>query len=280
MPVVTLYTHGVTSGCPPQKKSTNKPEKRDITQGWTFKTTRSNTKFLYGVDETELSGDGFCLSLTVRDCPLTSDDWAKTRDKLLKRFARLGMIRIHWLTEWQKRGVPHLHCAVWFDNAPPHIVALIRQAWLDVASEYTPLSCAQHIELIKNELHWFKYLAKHASRGAGHYQRSKDSIPDGWIKTGRMWGYRGDWPKPVVMDFEICMQGWHAYRRIIKNLRLADARAEKHIKTRKARIKSAKKMYSNSNQNLSTVRGFSEWSEQLDQITILNHLYSRGFHIT
>jgi hypothetical protein len=74
--------------------------KRDTVTGWTDRSTRSNMRFLYSVDERYLDGYGFALSVTVKEALATSDDWHKARRAFLMRFIRMGMIRGHWFTEW------------------------------------------------------------------------------------------------------------------------------------------------------------------------------------
>ncbi|WP_425527867.1 rolling circle replication-associated protein, partial [Xylella fastidiosa] len=68
------------------------------------------------VREDKLTGVGLALTLTVRDCPATAQEWQRMRRAWEKRMKRAGMIRVHWVTEWQRRGVPHLHCAIWFSG--------------------------------------------------------------------------------------------------------------------------------------------------------------------
>ncbi|MFO5973161.1 hypothetical protein, partial [Pseudomonas aeruginosa] len=63
------------------------------------------------------AGPAAALTPTVRDCPPTSDDWHRLLKAWAMRMQRAGMIRLHWVTEWQRRGVPHLHCAIWFPDA-------------------------------------------------------------------------------------------------------------------------------------------------------------------
>ena len=43
--------------------------KRGEVGGWSEGAARRNVRFLYGIEERELHGDGFAVTLTVRDCP-------------------------------------------------------------------------------------------------------------------------------------------------------------------------------------------------------------------
>ena len=68
--------------------------------------TRRNTEFLMSVKTDQLTGAGVALTLTVRDCPPTADDWHRLRRAWEKRMVRAGMLRLHWVTEWQRREFP------------------------------------------------------------------------------------------------------------------------------------------------------------------------------
>lgn len=278
MPIVKAYRHGTTAGNPPGRND-HMRAKRDSVIGWTDRSTRSNTRFLYGVDERHLTGHGFALSLTIRDCPPNSDAWHKIRRAFLKRLDRLGMVRGHWLIEWQRRGVPHIHAAVWFDkelaHRDPFAIQTIKDHWCAVAGEFGAGTRGQHVELITDSIGWFKYLSKHAVRGLKHYQRNSENMPAGWKTTGRMWGHVGDWPTQEATAFQLDFPGYSAFRRIIRGWRRADARAsgDRH------RIRSARRMLNCNQRELSSVRGLSEWvSRDVTDAAILN-LAVRGFPV-
>jgi hypothetical protein len=147
--------------------------KRDTVTGWTDRSTRSNTRFLYSVDERHLDGYGFALSVTVKEAPATSDDWHKVRRAFLMRLIRMGMIRGHWLTEWQRRGVPHMHAAVWFDvglrDRDFFALYIICEHWLAVAEVFGAGPRGQHVSLISDSIGWFQYFLKYAVRGLKYY---------------------------------------------------------------------------------------------------------------
>lgn len=268
----------MTMGTPPTRND-HPRGKRDSVTGWTDRSTRSNTRFLYSVDERLLTGHGFALSLTLKDCPPTSADWHKARRSFLMRLQRMGMVRGHWLTEWQRRGVPHMHAAVWFDEGlrerDPFVIATIADHWVEAASAYGAGRRGQHIAQIDDSIGWFQYLSKHAVRGLKHYQRSSDNMPTGWTTTGRMWGHVGSWPTDEAIAFRIDHQTAAALRRIIRGWRRADARAsgDRH------RIRSARTMLKCHQRELSTVRGISEWfPQELADLALLN-LATRGFNV-
>lgn len=272
MPVLTLYRHGGTGGCPPSNSVQVKHERGDCS-GWSDKSTRSNRLFLYSVDERQLQDSGWALSLTLRDCPDSSDDWHRIRNAFIRRLRRLGMVRLHWLTEWQRRGCPHLHAAVWF--APGVHPGAILSAWLGVAGAFGAQPQSQHVTPISDAVGWFQYLSKHAVRGLKHYQRSASSIPAGWQKTGRMWGRWGSWATVEGIRISVDLPGYHRYRRIVRSWRIADARASGCPR----RIRSARRMLHCTRPGLSAVRGVAEWLGIEDQLNILDCLASLGHSV-
>jgi hypothetical protein len=248
--------------------------KRDTVQGWSESSTRRNTRFLYSVDERKLTGTGFALSLTVRDCPTTPDDWKRVREAFFVRMRRMGMVRAHWLTEWQRRGVPHMHVAIWFEGEPP-TAADVRKNWVAVAGKWGAKSTGQHVAEMTNAVGWFQYLSKHAVRGLSHYQRSSDSIPPGWKITGRMWGHLGEWPTVDPVRYTVTNECFWAYRRVVQRWRYADARESAD----KRRIRSARTMLRSSDRDAGACRGVGEWVGQDLTQQVLRYLAAIGHEI-
>lgn len=294
MPVLKLYPNGLTGGVAPMSVNPA-PALRSDCVGWSLKSSRSNTRFLYSVRSLDLpvSADaapllGLALSFTIRDCPPAHDDWYALRQAFFVRCRRRGLYRLHWLTEWQRRGVPHLHAALWFDRAeveawmsknyhPFPVEAfpvLLMADWLQLSCAYRSSQYAQDIKLITNDLGWLQYLSKHAARGAAHYQRAIGSHPSGWIKTGRMWGHLGDWPVSEPLGLNLDNAGWYAFRRIVRGWRIANARQSKNPGRR---IRSARRMLQCSKPNLSRVRGVSEWITLDLGMSILQFLSQSGY---
>ncbi len=300
MPVLRLYQNGLTGGCPPRRPNPN-PVPRGDCQGWSLRTSRGNTKFLYSVRAADLpfssSGSyliGLSASLTVRDCPASHDDWIRVRRALIKRAERRGLFRMHWLTEWQKRGVPHLHLAAWFDPVAAQVAidkqfpgaglvaadvlpALLKSDWLALCAIYRSREQSQYVNSIFNDLGWLKYLSKHASRGAAHYQRASGTIPEGWEKTGRMWGHLGDFPTSEPLGLELSDAGWFRFRRIVRGWRCAQARSEKKVSP--GRVKFARRMLCCSDFSLSRVRGVSEWISLALGLQIIHWISSCGHFV-
>lgn len=272
MPTHRFYLTGLTAGVPPGVN--NHPRaKRGIVGGWSESSTRANTRFLYSVEHELLTGYGYAATFTVRTCPDSHEDWKRARELLFMRFRRMGMIRCHWVTEWQRRGVPHLHLAVWFEQL--HSENSLREAWLRIAAPYRPVAKAQQVKPIRDAVGWFQYLSKHASRGLRHYQRSPEGIPAGWQRTGRMWGAIGSWPTREALVFDLETKGFHAYRRIVRAWRVAGARAQGD----QVRLGYARRMLRCDDPGLSAVRGISEWIPIDVSLTMLANVAMRGFRI-
>lgn len=278
MPVLTEYRHGMTMGIPPRRND-HARAKRQAVEGWTDSSTRRNTRFLYAVDERKLTGRGLALSLTIRDCPPTADDWASIRRAFFKRIERIGLVRAHWLTEWQRRGVPHMHAALWITPealaADPFIIATVTRHWCEAATAYGASPRGQHVAAIDDAIGWFQYLSKHAVRGLSHYQRSPDGIPTGWQKTGRMWGHLGEWPLIEPVRYTVRNDAFWAFRRMVQRWRFADARASADPR----RIRAARRMLQSSDRSAASVRGVAEWigTDQTQQF--LRHLAAMGYQI-
>lgn len=259
-------------------KNSHQRVPRGEVQGWSHGATRRNTQFLMSVIESQLSGAGVALTLTLRDCPASAQDWHKIRRAWIKRMERAGMVRLHWVTEWQRRGVPHLHVAIWFSDA--YRIGDAIDAWVAVASVYGAGQGGQHGRCIDGAVGWFQYLSKHAARGVSHYQRSADNMPEGWKrKTGRVWGKVGDWPVQEAVKFNLQDQhgdgGWFAYRRLVRSWRRADARASGD----RWRMRSARGMLRCSDQARSRIIGFMEWMPFEVNMALIGNVASRGYAV-
>lgn len=308
MPVIKVYHHGMTAAIPP-KKNNHERAKRGQVQGWSKSATRNNTRWLRSVSPESFGNDeefGVAFTLTLRDCPDTSDDWHKIRRSFIERLRRLGMLRLHWVTEWQRRGVPHLHGVVFFsyescthidsNGLPVGLGFLIVDHWVSVAGKFGASPRGQNLKTVTDIKGWFKYLSKHASRGADHYQRSSAGIPSGWIKTGRVWGHCGDWVTDEAVQINASNEFYFALRRIVRKWRLSDARSAfkeasvprvvdgyfsfgKDYLSSKKRISSARKMLKCNDYKKSQVRGVSEWIDSENILLIAEMLVSQGYEI-
>ena len=218
--MLKIYSNGLTLGVPPSNPVL--PENRGgKSTGWSDASTRSNTTFLYSVDAPSLTGYGYAFTFTLRDLPPTPKDWYNVRDKFIKRCSRMGLIRYHWVTEWQRRGVPHLHGCLYFPHPlDASQLKSLKSAWCQCVGKYYALQKGQDIKYIESTVGWLKYLAKHGSRSKHHYQRS--SKPPEWDSSGRVWGKGGEWP--IRLTEHDLGRNFYAFRRLVRRWRIADAR--------------------------------------------------------
>lgn len=265
MRTIQVYLHGVTMGTP------GRGGKRDRTRGkvsgWSQAASRRNVAFLRSVEPESLpdSGSGpltgWAFTMTVRDCPGTSADWHRLRRAFLMRLERLGAVRVHWVVEWQRRGVPHLHGAVWLPEAINGRKMV--DHWLEVARSFRAGGRGQHVAPIHDAVGWFQYVAKHAARGVSHYQRAPESVPPGWRgETGRVWGRTGDWDTREPIKLSVTSDVFYRLRRLARAWRKSDARESGDA----WRIVTARKMLRCPDRAQSELRGVSEW---IDQETLL-----------
>lgn len=256
---ITIHRHGNKSGTAPGVPPTK--HQRGTVSGWSPKAARRNTEFLQSVEYEGLTGLGLAFTGTVRDCPETSDDWHALRNAFVRRLKRLGLIRFHWVTEWQRRGVPHLHGMFFFDVGDTLEDAYtvfngIISAWTDLAAPYHANHRGIHISQLTDAKGWAEYEAKHAARGVNHYQRCAENIPPGWKgRTGRVWGKGGDWPVQESMIMATDGPVFWRFRRLVRSWRKAHARAS----GKAHRIRYARRSLKCNNAKLSAVRGTTDW---------------------
>lgn len=265
MPTGKLYPNGLTLGMGGNPQPVG--GKRGVVEGWSQSSVRRHTRWLYSVDAPAIDGYGWSVTLTVRDLPENAASWTALRRAYLKRLERTGLlIRSHWVTEWTRRRVPHMHLALYLsaDLTPAQAARELVLPWLDVAQQYGSGPRGQHIGRITGVVGWLEYLSKHAARGVSHYQRN--GKPPGWDTTGRLWGHTGSWPVQEPAEVNLNRSEFFRFRRLVRAWRLADARtslaaADTSEKRRSARrrIASARTMLRSSDRALSEVRGVSEW---------------------
>lgn len=274
MPTAAVYPAGGTTYMPGGGTSKHERGKRTEIHGWAPSSVRRQRNFLYSVQVDQLTGYGYAITLTMRDTPKSAVELAALISALMDRYRRMGMIRLHWVIEWQARGTPHLHMAVYMPQELPKRGWELVEHWLAVSEPYGASWASQDVKPIETAGGWLQYLAKHAARSVKHYQRH--GMPPGWEKTGRLWGHRGDWATAEPMRFDIDRAGWFRLRRLIRAWRLADARAERDPATRAARIASARRMLSHRTPEVSQVRGTSEWVPEGVYLRFLGLLADQG----
>jgi len=199
------------------------------------------------VQEDGLTGCAFGFSLTVRDCPPDPESWSllvKSFSDALMQAYRTPLpraVRLHWLTEWQKRRCPHLHGVVWLPDMSKDeaavVVAWVKALWVERAATWGASPLSQDCKPVFDRGGWFDYLAKHSARGVSNIQRDPSGMPPKWQgRTGRMWGRSGVWPlqEPVRVDDA---RHHYAFRRILKRVRVVQVRKD---------LEAAKRLLSNS----------------------------------
>lgn len=282
MAVVRSYRNGLVLGVPGANPN---PPPRGVISGWSAGAVRRHTRRLYSVASESLTAEGFALTLTMRDTPASHSDWFAYRVAWIRRVERMpGFVRLHWVVEWQKRGTPHLHVAVYGHGWTRLEAQALIRAWLDVAEECGALWGAQDFEYIDGGLGWLRYLSKHAARGVAHYQRQ--GMPSGWEKTGRLYGFRGEWPFADPEEARPTQAGYWRLRRLVRSWRVANARAahaalppgasEEAARSARRRITSARSALASGSRRHSAVRGMSEWVPEDVALTFLAILAAEG----
>lgn len=225
---LTLMPNGITGSFPRSGPLAEPPAKRGKVKGWSRQATARLRRWFYAVDGDALDGRGFALTLTVRDLPPCAADWTAARRRFVERLRRAGLIRGQWLTEWQRRGVPHLHGIVYFPLGSKVGREDVIAHWLAAAAEFSPRESAQHVGPVWGIRGWLQYQAKHSARGVAHYQRA--SVPEAWQEgTGRLWGAVGDWPtrEEVV---EVAPAEYHRFRRLLRGWLIGGARQQEDVR--------------------------------------------------
>lgn len=228
--------------------------KRGKVVGWSAGAVRRHKRWLYGVVSGELTGVGDAVTLTVRDCPASPDEWRGALEALFQALRDAGMIRWHWVVEWQRRGAPHVHLAVYGPEGGlerPAFVAV--SAWLRITQRWRTLPTGQVCVAITGPVGWLKYLSKHAARGVAHYQRQ--GKPAGWETTGRLWGYGGAWPTAEPVEGLLSTRQFWRVRRMVRGYAIADARSRGDWPA----VRYLRGMLACDDRARSSVRGCSEW---------------------
>lgn len=227
-------------------RKTAPPPTRTKNKGWTKHAAARNRQFLFSVNSRQLSGVGWSITLTTVECP-TPAVWSKWRKNLIQWVRdNYDLTRFHVITEWQIRGQPHLHIAIWFgakswlgfrsagseQGLDPKQYAKdywnwyrgvgqgenIIQAWLHISRSGGSQRIAQDAKPISGDDagFWLQYLAKHAARGVSNYQRHQDNIPASWQgETCQVWTKGGDWPTPSPLQVVgLTQKDLYAARRI------------------------------------------------------------------
>lgn len=204
------------------------------------------------------------------------------REAFLARQRRRGLIRLHWLTEMQARGVPHLHGCAFFDPAgidctQGQLPLAVIADWLELASGFYTSLHAQDAKPILSVLGWLEYLSKHAARGARHYQRCRETLPVQWQgRTGRMWGHVGEWPTDDPVALTLDMAGFYRLRRLHRAYKLSTARALPQGRRKARAVRAARRSLQCANPDAAPFRGISGWIPQEVTLAMVGFLAGAG----
>lgn len=214
MPLIRILPGGTSGGFPglTQQDRAHVPPRGDVV-GWSQGASRRLVAALWSVDSNALPAAGWAVTLTTGGTPESADDWHAARRALMKRLDRLGVTLQQWVIEWTAKGRPHLHMAIYGDD--PKLERAVYLAWLEVCDSHgwPATTKAQHVVKINDVNGWLQYVSKHAARGVNHYQRQ--GCPEGWTRTGRLWGFWGDWPYTEAEEFPLTDTQFHRYRRLV-----------------------------------------------------------------
>lgn len=184
------------------------------------------------------------------------------------------MLRVHWVMEFQRRGVPHLHAAIWFDDRDTGTVLgnarmlaereyRLKRDWVDLTEGFRALMISQHVRVIDAAVGWFEYLAKHCSRGKYHYQRQRESVPKAWESSGRVWGHSKGWATQGVETRPLSKVEFHRLRRLVRARRVAEARRGLPLNAKQ--FGRCRRLLKCGQRKASEVRPVSEWMPESEQ---------------
>lgn len=281
MPVLRSYPNGAAYSRP--HAGTPPTVIRGKTTGWNKQTGSRFNRFLMSIDVEKIYQDGgqlYGFTLTIAQTPATPEDWSSLRDRWLKRLSRrLPHSSVIWLTEFQRRGTPHLHGVI---AALPGDAAavddLVGRDWPELANvgaEKATRAVAQYVTPLHKASGWLQYMTKHLQRGSAHYQRA--TLPEGWEKSGRIWGSSKGWPTSETV-YRLSNVGWFELRRLMHSYAWAQT-ASLHLPDRvRARKYLAKRKRAGGRESSAFIGG-SEWVPPEVQQRMIDWLISQGFYL-
>lgn len=223
---VVIRRHGVSGGAPGPG---GKPGKRGKVGGWSSGAASRNAHWLQSV--TPPDGLGIALTLTLKEV-VSAAEWRNILGAFTRALSRCkNVIAWHYVVEWQKRGVPHVHFAVYVDannEAWETYMTMFRRWWVDISANAEMQS--QHARAINSYVGWLEYVAKHGARGVRHYQR--EVVPVDWIgdSTGRMWGYGGRWPAHKVGNLSLSRSDYVRFCRVLRRYMVSRGRPRRVVR--------------------------------------------------
>lgn len=285
MAVLTVRPNGVSLIDPPAIDRPVTFGRRGIIQGWSRQAARRHTRWVQSVDEDQLTGFGYAITLTTKLMADSPEELYDTLHKWWNRQKAAGAIRAHWVRENHQDGRPHYHLGVYFDHQlTAKERAIVVRDWVECASSLRPASVGQDVKPMPRHRGWGQYCAKHSARSVTSYQRT--GMPQGWSRCGRLWGHFGDWPLvedkyvvdgPTALVLRRLLLGWRredaasslqkaraaaAAARSVKGQR----QAAHHVKCAERRQVALDQMEKNV---LSKRRGIAEWTERAEALRLL-----------
>ena len=139
-----------------------KPPERLPNRGWTKHASRRNNQFLYSVRIADVPGNGFSFTLTIGDdfdecpTPVVFHGWINRLFVELRRTGRMHCY--HWVIEWQKRGVPHIHGVVFEEPGADgeSLMKTVIDVWLKYSSGTGARRIGQKAIGLNSTLIWLK----------------------------------------------------------------------------------------------------------------------------
>lgn len=223
---LVIRRHGVSGGMPGYSSGGGT---RGRVGGWSSGAAGRNARWLQSV--TPPNGLGCAVTLTLRDS-VSSQTWCEILRRYIRVLSRHKVVSaFHYVVEWQRRGVPHVHFAIYVNaenSAWETWLVWLRRWWVDISANAEMHAC--YAKPIVSYVGWLEYVAKHGARGAGHYQRS--GLPDDWVgsSSGRMWGYGGSWPDQKIGHLSCSKKDYVRFCRVVRRYMVSVGRPKKIVR--------------------------------------------------
>jgi len=203
---------------------------RGCIYGFSRKSQQRMNDFLMGVDWSVYVV--YFITLTYHHG--YGDDWEVWKrhlDMFIKRLFRRykGAVKgLIWKEEFQARGAPHFHLCVFFDRKADisQMRAWVSFAWNEIAEPGDVQHLAAGTQVVKarntngpNMGRFMRYLSKYM----GKQCKLVDAETGEVMPTGRMWGYRGEVPRPVAVVVRLDEHDWARLMRRIRRWGQASA---------------------------------------------------------
>lgn len=243
---VRVRERGFSASIHPREST---PGKRGEIKGWSPSSARRLKQWLQSNSPLP-DGQNFTCTLTLAETPASAEDFSELRRVFLQNAKRsLGVKRLHWVMEFTRRGVPHLHC--FFTAKDMSTAQRLVASWL---GQTGGLIQSQDLKPMYDLMGWQQYVSKHVGRSETHYQRQ--GMPPGWEKSGRVWGKFGEWQTHDETSYELLRWSYFQVRREMKKYALAQARSRQDWKA----VSRIRRWYNCGSKTRSQVTGAGAWA--------------------